>query len=63
MRAKMQCPNCKEATLVVGLSEIVHLEAGRLQGNYSTLCPLCGPIAGTVIFETAPIESADIVSA
>jgi hypothetical protein len=62
MRASIQCRKCEKAALTVDLSEIVHLEPGLLQGEYSMQCPVCGPVFGVVIWSIEPIEAPDTVS-
>jgi hypothetical protein len=55
MQTTIHCPNCKEATLIVGLFGIVHLAKDTLQGEYETECPVCGRVFGSVIFRPEPI--------
>jgi uncharacterized Zn finger protein len=55
MHAKIQCPNCEKATLAVELS-------GPNGNEYSTQCPICGPISGVVFFEAETLASAGTVS-
>ncbi len=50
MHANIQCPNCKKTTLVVELF-------GPKGNEFSTVCPVCGPVFGFVIFTTGTVAS------
>ena len=53
MKVNIQCPKCKKTALAV--------ELFGPYAEYSTQCPVCGPVFGFVIVGTPPIQTADMV--